>query len=176
MSPRSLAALGAVAVGLGATGIGLLLADPEPPPVVEQLEETQDATERAQAAGARLADALEAIASNLEEGSGLAERSDAIHALTERQRSSLQDVVSILAEQLASLERSQRVLERTESTTGAIAELSAAQAAAIRRSVAALRRLESAAAEAGRFSAEVANQARYAADLAEDSEEAFSRP
>lgn len=163
----------AVAVLLTA-GIVALVTTHEPPRALEQISEAQTKGAEAQETSEKIAATLEDLASNLREGRDLSSSSDEIHSLTERQRRSLGELLTVLEDQLDALRRSSRSLEATEETTTRVAELSERQAALIETAVAALRRLAESALTAGNFSADVARLARYAARLAEDSAEAFS--
>ena len=151
----------------------LFLRDADKPEALSDLEQAQEEGAEAQSNSDRITKRLEELADNLDEGADLTSQSDRIGELTARQRESLEDLVGILEGQLAALERSTGSLEETETSTESVADLSQAQAEVIRRAVASLRRLEDAARESSAFSADVASQAKYAARLAEDSQESF---
>ncbi|MGH2755513.1 MAG: hypothetical protein ACRDLB_13930 [Actinomycetota bacterium] len=173
MTNRTRLAIGAglaIAIGLG----GLLLSDADTPEVVSDLERAQEESEKARSNSERITERLRAIAENLAEGEDLSGQSDSIGRLTERQRESLEELVGILEGQLDALERSAGSLAGTQTSTDTVADLSETQARLLRRAVASLRRLEAAAKRASAFSADVATRARYAARLAEDSQESFS--
>ena len=156
-----------------AGGAFLLLRDADKPEAIQDLERAQEEGAKAQSNSDRITARLEELADNLEAGGELTSQTDEIGELTARQRESLEDLVGILEGQLDALERSAGSLEGTESSTETVADLSQAQARLLQRAVAALRELEDAARESSAFSADVARQARYAARLAEDSQQAF---
>ena len=166
--------LAAVAVVALAAGLAFfLLKDAGKPEAISDLERAQEESAEAQSNSDRIASRLEELAENLAAGEDLTSQTDRIGELTQRQRESLEELVGILEGQLEALKRSSGSLEGTESSTETLADLSEAQARLLRRAVASLRRLEAAARRASGFSADVTTQARYAARLAEDSQESF---
>jgi methyl-accepting chemotaxis protein len=168
---KRLIAVGVIVALAG--GAFLLLRDAGKPKAVQYLERAQEEGAEAQSNSDRITARLEELADNLEAGGELTSQTDQIGELTARQRESLEDLVGILEGQLDALERSAGSLEGTESSTETVADLSQAQARLLQRAVAALRELEDAARGSSAFSADVARQAKYAARLAEDSQQAF---
>jgi methyl-accepting chemotaxis protein len=168
---RLLAVAGVVA--LAAALAFFLLRDADKPEAISDLERAKEESAEAQSNSDRITARLEDLAENLSAGEDLSGQTDQIGELTQRQRESLEELVRILEGQLEALKRSSGSLEGTESSTETLADLSQAQARLLREAVASLRRLEAAARRASAFSTDVATEARYAARLAEDSQESF---
>ena len=139
------------------------------------LERAERSGRRAQSSGDVIADNLDRLAENLEAGSRLAGQSEQIGRLTRRQQRSLENLTSLLEDQLAELRRTAGAIGGTSRSSERVARLSEAQAAQVKAAVAALRRLRTFAAEASASSADLARQAVYGARLAEDSQRSFSR-
>lgn len=156
-------------------GGALVLARSGPPPVVEDMEDVQSAGSAAARETERIIANLDAIAANLEAGEGMSTYSKKIHKLTNLQRASLEELIGVLREQLVTLDRTRSTLETTSRSAQGVARVGQQQASAIRTSVALLRELRALVAETHDTSARLAQRARYAARLAEDSRRRFDR-
>ncbi|HYI46226.1 MAG TPA: hypothetical protein VE174_12285, partial [Actinomycetota bacterium] len=109
-------------------------------------------------------------------GAGISDKTDEIHDLTTRQHKSLENLVVLLREQLATLERTTRSLEETRDTAADVGRLGARQLAVLRTTLDALERLRGNVEFATRTSGELSRFALYGARLAEDSQKRFGNP
>jgi len=167
-------AAGVALVALLAGG-GVLAARSGPPQVVEDLEDVERAGSAAQRQTERIIANLDAIAANLEAGAGMSTYSERIHRLTNLQRGSLEDLIGVLRQQLVTLDRTRHTLITTSDAARGVADTGRDQAASVRRSVALLRELRALVRRTHGTSSELAQKARYAARLAEDSQRRFER-
>jgi hypothetical protein len=166
-----LPAAAGIAITIAAT---LAFNQEDQPTAVSDLQRAQEAGARAGSAGERIVANLERIEENLQAGAGISEKSDEIHDLTTRQRRSLENLVGLLREQLDTLEKTKRSLERTRDTAASVGRLGAKQLAILRRTLGSLERLRGNVVFATRTSGELARLAVYGARLAEDSQRRFS--
>lgn len=150
-------------------------ADPAPPDL-DDLDRAGRAGDRAQTQSERITDSLERIARNLEAGADLAETSEEIHSLTERQQRSLADLAELLRGQLGSIRRTSERLEESQESARSVERIGEIETERIRETLGSLRILEAATRGAVERSADLARQAIYGARLAEDSADSFSRP
>jgi ABC-type transporter Mla subunit MlaD len=175
--PRNTLVAGSIAVSVAAVAVAVAIArSPSGPPPLEDLERAGRAGRSAQEQTARIIESLQDIAGNLQAGSKLSGQTDEIHALTDRQRRSLQDLIVVLRDQLDALGETRETLEGTGRAASGVARIGARQAALIARSVDALERLKGYARGSTAISARFARQALYGARLAEDSRRRFSEP
>jgi hypothetical protein len=161
----------AVALIGAAAAIGLTQVDESEP--VRDLERVQEAGGRAGSAGSRIVANLERIERNLREGAGLSKKGDEIHALTTRQRKSLEELVVLLRGQLDTLRQTKRSLEGARRSAEDLRRLGRRQLDILQRTVGAVRALRADAEFATRTSGEVSRLALYGARLAEDSQRRF---
>lgn len=154
----------------------LALSRDEEPKALRDLGRAQEAGERAGSASDRIIANLERIEKNLAVGAGISDKTDEIHDLTTRQRRSLENLVVLLREQLATLEKTTRSLEETRDTAADVGRLGAEQLAVLRTTLDALERLRGNVEFATRTSGELSRLALYGARLAEDSQKRFGNP
>jgi hypothetical protein len=174
--PRKAVVAGSIAALVAVTAVAVALARSSPPRALDDLERAERAGQSAQEQSARIIASLRDIARNLEAGTKLSEQSDEIHALTDRQRRSLEDLIAVLRDQLESLGQARQTLEGTGRAASGVARLGARQAALVERGVDALRRIKEFARGSTAISARLARRALYGARLAEDSRRRFSEP
>ena len=174
MRPNRKFAIGIVLAALLAGG-AVVAARSGPPGIVEDLEDVESAGSDAARQTERIIANLDAITTNLEAGEGMSTYSKKIHKLTDLQRSSLEELIGVLREQLVTLDRTRSTLVTTSRSAQGVARVGAEQAASIKRSVALLQRLRALIAETHDTSSRLSQRARYAARLAEDSQRRFDR-
>jgi ABC-type transporter Mla subunit MlaD len=160
-------------VVVAALTVGGIVAWQRSQPALEDLERAAERGEEAGTRSERIRASLEAIAENLEEASGLENKSKKIEHLTSAQRESLEGLIDLLQSQLRTLGRTSRLVDETAESTSDLARLSEAQSEELQEAIEVLKRLRDFAREAGSTSADLARSARFSARLAEDSEEAF---
>jgi DNA-binding transcriptional MerR regulator len=169
-------------VAAGAAGVLLVLgfvalgAVPSKPKALRDLERAEHAGERVGRSSADLVADLDRISENLEAGFDLRQSTERIHALTEKQVASLDEVGRLLRKQIAELETTLSELRGTRSTAASIEGLSQEQSQILARTIETLRRLRAMARLSSGTSADLAVVARYGARLAEDSRRAFATP
>lgn len=174
-APSRKVIVGVTLAALLTAGGALVVVRSGPPEVVEDLEDVESAGSAAQRQTERIIANLDAIAQNLEAGAGMSTYSKKIHRLTNLQRESLMDLIGVLRTQLVTLDRTRSTLMDTSRAAQGVADAGSDQAAAVQRSVALLQELRSLVRHAHETSAGLAQKARYAARLAEDSQRRFER-
>ena len=166
---------GVTVAALLVAGGALVAARSDPPEVVKDLEDVEQAGSAAQRETERIIANLDEIAQNLEAGAGMSTYSKRIHRLTTLQSESLEDLIGVLRQQLVTLDRTRATLTNTSDAAEGVADAGSEQAAAVQRSVALLQELRALVRHAHGTSADLAQRARYAARLAEDSQRRFER-
>jgi hypothetical protein len=146
------------------------------PPDLSDLDRAGRQGEKAQNQSERITESLERIAENLEAGAHLAETSEEIHALTEKQQQSLADLADLLRGQLDSIRRTGERLAESQDSAQSVERIGEIETERIKETLSSLRILEAATRGAVERSADLARQAIYGARLAEDSAESFERP
>jgi hypothetical protein len=174
--PRKVVVAASAAAMVAVAAVATALVRSSPPEALEDLERADRSGQSAQEQSARIIASLRDIARNLEAGSNVSEQSNEIHALTERQRRSLEDLIAVLRDQLESLGQARQTLEGTGRAASSVARLGARQATLVARGVDALERIEGFARGSTAISARLARRALYGARLAEDSRRRFSEP
>ena len=159
-----------IAIGLAAF---ISLRGGDQPQPLSDLERAQRAGERAGSASEQIVANLRRIEANLQSGKGVSEGSATIRDLTARQRESLENLVGLLKDQLATLRRTKNSLEETQRSAANVGRLGAQQLAVLERTLAALRSLEEDVGFSTRTSGELSRLALYGARLAEDSQKRF---
>ena len=167
--------IGGIALLALLAGGAVVAARSGPPQVAEDLEDVDEAGSAAQRQTERIIANLDAIAANLEAGAGMSTYSKRIHRLTNLQRGSLEELIGVLRTQLVTLDRTRSTLLDTSRAAEGVADAGRDQAAAVSRSVALLRELRALVSQTHATSAGLAQKARYAARLAEDSQRRFER-
>src|SRR4051794_9780783 len=117
----------AALAGVVAAGGIAFVATHDKPKAVEELQNAQEAGNRAATQRDEILQNLDDIASNIEEGAGLSDRGDEIGDLTQKQGESLQQLADLLRDQLHTLESTQQTLETTSSAASGIARIGRSQ-------------------------------------------------
>jgi DNA-binding transcriptional MerR regulator len=172
-SPLVAAGAAGVLLVLGIAALASVSGKPEP---LRDLERAEQAGESVRRSSADLVADLDRISENLEAGFDLRETTGSIHALTEKQVASLDEVARLLRKQISELERTLSQLRGTRSTADSIEGLSAEQSQILARTIDTLKKLRTMARLSSATSADLAVAARYGARLAEDSRRAFATP